>query len=230
MLQSDIFGFFGVLWKWGRLFLIHPLHTTPPLEYGPVARFSTAMVFLFEAGRALEFAGKTKGGVQPKQPVQVQGFRGAWAEDGGKEPLELQEAAARPRCLLLAPGECSAPRAKLAAGWSPGEAQPCWAQHTLLALALCSVPSRREQLFTTKIKIEIQYYKEQTQNIDRVKIQPDIPSVRVLVAIWFIGGCGPPGVTDVLQLKQWSCRRVQFSSRSPVVMWKGSSFPLRFSG
>ena len=40
--------------KWGRLFFIHPLQTTPlPLEYGTLAGFCPAIVLVVEAERAM---------------------------------------------------------------------------------------------------------------------------------------------------------------------------------
>ena len=74
-MESDTYGFFGMVCKWGRLFFIHPLQTTLPLEYGALAGFCPAVVLLVEAERAVAFAGKTRGGVgQPKHPVQMQVF------------------------------------------------------------------------------------------------------------------------------------------------------------
>ena len=81
-------------------------------------------------------------------------------------------------------------------------------------------------IFTREIKIEIQYYKEQTPDPDKVRVQPDTPSGRMLVAVPLNGGYSPLasdrcGSAEAVVLKKGAV----FLQRSSDDVEK-SSFPL----
>ena len=65
-----------------------------------------------------------------------------------------------------------------------------------------------------KLKQKYNATKKQTPNPDKVRVQPDTPSGRVLVAVPLNGGCSPLAATDVIQLKQFTCRRCSFPLES----------------
>ena len=61
-----------------------------------------------------------------------------------------------------------------------------------------------------KLKQKYSTTKKQTPNPDEVRVQPDTPSGRVLIAVPLNGGCSSLAVTDVVQLKQCSWTRCSF--------------------
>ena len=50
-----------------------------------------------------------------------------------------------------------------------------------------------------KLKQKYSTTKKQTPNPDKVRVQPDTPSGRMLVAVPLNSGCSPLAVTDVIQ-------------------------------
>ena len=72
-----------------------------------------------------------------------------------------------------------------------------------------------------KLKQKYSTTQKQTPNPDKVRVQPDTPSGRVLGAVPLNGGCSPPAVTDVIQLEQCSWTRCSFP---PKVQWRNLVF------
>ena len=76
---------------------------------------------------------------------------------------------------------------------------------------------RNNSSFLRKLKQKYSTTKKQTPSPDKVRVQPDTLSGRMLVAVPLNGGCSPLAVTDVGAVL---LQKVQFPSGGPVVMWR----------